>query len=130
MWNDNFFILRITYFLSLLVTLKHLPVLSFEMVFITMHIFLVRLLLWHQHCIPILLNMMMVSDVLLCKIKLFWLLLWWQWWYCNFSLGTPATMSQLAKDVSTFLRWASGELISSWSLCFILKHIECHYIKH
>lgn len=29
---------------------------------------------------------------------------------CNavFFIGTPATMSQLAKDVSTFLRWAAG----------------------
>ena len=25
------------------------------------------------------------------------------------SVGTPATVSQMAKDVTTFLRWASGE---------------------
>ena len=31
--------------------------------------------------------------------------------------GTPATMTQMAKDVCTFLRWASGELarcVVSW----------------
>lgn len=30
------------------------------------------------------------------------------WWFCVFfAIGTPATMSQVAKDVCTFLRWAA-----------------------
>lgn len=29
--------------------------------------------------------------------------------YLCWVLGTPATVSQLAKDVCTFLKWAAGE---------------------
>jgi len=41
-----------------------------------------------------------------------WFVVWekrsmWQWWkWLNVVVGTPASASQLAKDVTTFLRWA------------------------
>lgn len=31
--------------------------------------------------------------------------------FCEVLTGTPATVSQMAKDVTTFLRWASGEFV-------------------
>ena len=34
--------------------------------------------------------------------------------------GTPATVSQMAKDVTTFLRWASGKCVHTLCVHFLL----------
>lgn len=44
--------------------------------------------------------------------------------YLCLILGTPATVSQLAKDVCTFLKWAAGENTMQISFYVIMSKME------